>query len=251
MPITSITLIEHLMMKIHLLPLTSVRSVDNAAAAKAAGQSGQVSQKFDLARFRTILNTSASSAHNFASQRPKIQKQDVSHQSLMLWVGIGNNDVTKATDDRPIVGTKSLLSCAGIAIYDMGNKVGGVAHVFFKEKTGHVFYIEGTQGREISSMGRAVVCDKPTWYEEFGWHLRGLIRKANEKGGKRYLFYAFNVQQGCRTKTQNERLTSYVEQEAQRLIADGVVSEFRWRDDRAFTLDTRTGILRRWNRIRN
>jgi chemotaxis receptor (MCP) glutamine deamidase CheD len=54
---------------------------------------------------------------------------------------------------------RPLASCAGIAIYDPKTRIGGVAHVFFNEKTSYVNYLKDHSGREIPSTGKAVVVD--------------------------------------------------------------------------------------------
>ncbi|MDP3640298.1 MAG: hypothetical protein Q8R53_03800 [Nanoarchaeota archaeon] len=152
-------------------------------------------------------------------------------------------EVTSATDGKPYVGTTSLASCAGIAIYDAEHKVGGVAHAFFNEKESIVVYMRDAQGRAIPSSGRAIVRDNPRPFEPFAYLAGALIRKADEIGGKKYKFMAFNVQHGCRTPAQNEQLKVVVDRTIDTLRQAGKISDFEYRHEQAFRLDTRTGVI--------
>jgi hypothetical protein len=150
-------------------------------------------------------------------------------------------DVTSATDEKPYVGTTSLASCAGIAVYDPEHKVGGVAHVFFNEKESMAVYTRDAQGREIPSSGRAIVVDNPRPFEPFAYLAEALVRRADEIGGQRYKFMAFNVQHGCRKPEQNEQLKSVVDRTIEKLRQAGKITDVEYRHERAFILDTING----------
>ncbi len=89
----------------------------------------------------------------------------------LLYVPMGFAEATRATDPKPKIGTASLASCAGIGLYDPDRKVGGVAHVFFNEKTTHTWtdYKHDSQGRAIPSTGRMhhQTVDDPYWFRQF------------------------------------------------------------------------------------
>ncbi len=140
-------------------------------------------------------------------------------------------DVTSADDEKPYVGTTSLASCAGIAIYDPVNKIGGVAHVFFCEK-------------ETIQYGESIaIIDNPRPFDPFAYLAESLVRKADSIGGDRYKFIAFNIQYGCRTQEQNIQLQSVVERTVDKLKQAGKITDFEYRHDQQFKLDTRTGLI--------
>lgn len=60
--------------------------------------------------------------------------RELERQGLLKYVSMSHCDATTARDPQPYIGTSSLASCAGVAIYDRDKQVGGVAHVFFNEK---------------------------------------------------------------------------------------------------------------------
>jgi hypothetical protein len=152
-------------------------------------------------------------------------------------------DVTSATDEKPYVGTTSLASCAGIAIYDPKHQVGGVAHVFFNKKESMTLYMCDSQGKEIPSTGRKIVVDTPRPFEPFAYLAEALVRRADEIGGEKYKFMAFNVQHGCRKPEQNEQLKSVVERTIDKLRQAGKITDGEYRHEQAFRLDTRTGTI--------
>ena len=159
------------------------------------------------------------------------------------FVPMSGIDVTSADDEKPYVGTTSLASCAGIAIYDAEHKVGGVAHAFFNEKESMDVYMHDAQGREIPSSGREIIVNNPRPFEPFAWLAESLIRKADEIGGQKYTFMAFNVQYGSRTPEQNKQLKVVVDRTIDKLTRAGKISDFEYRYEREFRLDTRTGAI--------
>ena len=159
------------------------------------------------------------------------------------FVPMSGIDVTSADDEKPYVGTTSLASCAGIAIYDSENKVGGVAHAFFNEKESMTVYMRDAQGREIPSTGRAVVVNNPRPFEPFAYLAEALVRRADELGGEKYKFMAFNVEHGCRTQAQNEQLKVVADRTIDKLKRAGKISDVEYRHEQAFRLDTRTGSI--------
>lgn len=162
----------------------------------------------------------------------------------MIDVPMGWAEVTSSTDKQPKVGTASLASCAGIDIYDLEAKVGGVAHVFFNEKESYISYLRDSQGREIPSTGRSITVDNPYWYHSFKYLMDDLVRKANTKGGRTFQFYGINVLNGCRTQKQNEELTKYAQDLVQGLQSKGTLTgEPKWESWPGVVLDTRTGIV--------
>lgn len=152
-------------------------------------------------------------------------------------------DVTSATDEKPYVGTTSLASCAGIAIYDAEHKVGGVAHAFFNEKESMAVYMHDSQGRAIPSSGREIVVDNPRPFEPFAYLAEVLIRRADEIGGERYKFIAFNVEHGCRRPEQNTQLKEVVERTIAKLKQLGKITDVEYRHEQEFRLDTRIGTI--------
>ena len=159
------------------------------------------------------------------------------------FVPISGIDVTSADDEQPYIGTTSLASCAGIAIYDAEHKVGGVAHAFFNEKESMTVYMRDAQGRKIPSSGRAVIIDNPRPFEPFAYLAEALVRRADEIGGEKYKFMAFNVQHGCRKPEQNEQLKSVVERTIDKLRQTGKITDVEYRHEQEFRLDTRTGVI--------
>ncbi|MBT3450479.1 hypothetical protein HN652_00935 [archaeon] len=152
-------------------------------------------------------------------------------------------DVTSADDEKPYIGTTSLASCAGIAIYDPKNKIGGVAHVFFNDKISMSHYMRDAQGRDIPSSGRSIVVDNPRPFDPFTYLAEALVRKADSIGGEKYQFMAFNVKHGCRTQEQNIQLQSVVERTVQKLTETDKITDFEYRNETQFKLDTRTGLI--------
>lgn len=162
----------------------------------------------------------------------------------LLYVPMGNGLVTSADKDKPKVGTNSLASCAGICIYDPETKVGGVAHVFFNEKTSYTHYDTDSSGRQIASSGREIVHNDPYWYRRFENLLNHLIREAQKQGAKKFEFHGFNVLQGARTQDQNEQLARFAQELVARLTQEGVlIGEPDWKQWQGFTLDTRNGSI--------
>lgn len=160
----------------------------------------------------------------------------------LVYVPMGMAEAVTATGPKPKVGTTSLASCAGIGIYDPETRVGGIAHVFFNEKTSYVHYDTDASGRQIPSSGREIVHDDPYWYRRFEHLMSALLKKAQEKGGKAFEFHGFNVLQGARTKEQNEQLARHAQEVVKRLQDEGVlVGEPDWKMWQGVTLDTRTG----------
>lgn len=162
----------------------------------------------------------------------------------LLYVPMGFAEATRATDPKPKIGTTSLASCAGIGLYDPENKVGGVAHVFFNEKTSYVQYMRDSQGRDIPSTGREVIVDDAYWYRRFENMMNELLRKTSGKGGKSYEFHGFNVLQGARTAEQNQKLSEFAQELVKKLQEKGTFTgEADWQMWQGFTLDTRTGLF--------
>ena len=87
-------------------------------------------------------------------------KQDLEARTKFIPMTNGV-DVTSANDEKYYIGTTSLSSCAGIAIYDPEYKIGGVAHAFFNEKISMSVYARDLQGRGIPSSGREIIIDNP------------------------------------------------------------------------------------------
>lgn len=158
-------------------------------------------------------------------------------------VPMSHFDVTSAGDEKPYVGTTSLASCAGMAIYDAEHKVGGVAHVFFNEKESMAVYMQDAQGREIPSTGREVILDNPRPFEPFADLAEALVKKADKNGGERYKFMVFNVGFGCRTPEQHEQLKSVVDRTIDKLRQAGKIATVEYRHEQAFRLDTGTGAI--------
>jgi len=159
------------------------------------------------------------------------------------FVPMSGIDVTSADDEKPYVGTTSLASCAGIAIYDPEHKVGGVAHVFFNEKESMTVYMHDAQGRVIPSTGRAIVVDNPRPFEPFTYLAEALIKRADEIGGEIYKFMVFNVEYGVRTPEQNEQLKEVVERTIDNLRQAGKITDVEYRPEQEFRLDTRNGAI--------
>src|SRR3989338_8719346 len=157
------------------------------------------------------------------------------------FVPMSGIDVTSADDEKPYVGTTSLASCAGIAIYDAEHRVGGVAHAFFNEIEEIVQYIHDAEGRAIPSSGRAIVVNNPRPFEPFAYLAEALVRRDDEIGGEKYKFMAFNVQHDCRKPEQNEQLKSVVERTIDKLRQAGKITDVEYRHEQEFRLDTRTG----------
>lgn len=144
-------------------------------------------------------------------------------------------DVTSADDEKPYVGTTSLASCAGIAIYDFDHKVGGVAHVFFNEKETDMWYYQQT--------GKIRYIEKPNAFLDFQWLAEALVRRADEIGGERYKFMVFNVDHGCRRPEQNRQLKEVVERTIAQLKQSGKITDAEYRHEQDFRLDTKTGAI--------
>lgn len=151
-----------------------------------------------------------------------------------VFVPMGFAVAVSAEDKKPCVGTTSLASCAGIAIYDQERRVAGVAHVFFNEKT------SGPNG---------TVVDDPTWFRKFDELASWIISAGDKRGGGSYRMTLFNVQGGARTKEQNESLARHVESAVERLRRSGKVSSVDYRSDDNFRIDARTGDIRPYDSI--
>lgn len=164
-------------------------------------------------------------------------------EKKVKFVPMGGFDITSATDPKPIVGTTSLASCAGLAIYDPDSKVGGVLHAFFTEKEAIVQYMRDASGREIPSTGRSIVINNPFPFEPFYYLSLALIRRAEEIGGSRFEFHTFNIDFGSRTMDQNKQLRVVVEKTILELEQAGKIRSVSWKHDQDFKLDTRTGLI--------
>lgn len=171
---------------------------------------------------------------NFSQRSPRLEEK-------IKFVPMSGIDVTCAQDNQPYIGTTSLASCAGIAIYDFKNKVAGVAHIFFNKKDSLVVYEFDSKGREIPSTGRAITIDNPLPFEPFRYSAQDLVRRADEIGGEKYKFTTFNVKGGCRTPTQNEQLKSVVGKTIDVLTREGKITEVEHRHEQDFMLDSRNG----------
>ena len=156
------------------------------------------------------------------------------------FVPMSGIDVTSADDERPYIGTTSLASCAGIAIYDSENKIGAVAHVFFMEKESLTVYACDASGRAIPSTERKLVVKNTS---PFTYLAKALIRKADQIGGNQYKFMAFNIERGVRTEAQNKQLMSVVNRTVDNLRQAGKILAVEYRNERDFRLDTRTGLI--------
>lgn len=156
-------------------------------------------------------------------------------------VGMSFCDVTRAEDTRPRIGTTSLASCAGIAIYDPVAKVGGVAHAFFNDKESMTVYARDTSGREIPSSGRSIIVNNPAPFAPFEWLSDSLIKKADALGGQQYIYYTFNIEHGCRTPEQNQQLEAVVQSVISQLTTAGKIISTESRHETGFILDTRDG----------
>lgn len=164
----------------------------------------------------------------------------------ILMVPISFAEVTSAEDEKFMIGTTSLDSCAGVAIYDEEQKIGGVSHVFFNDKESLTVYDRDAQGREIPSSGRSVIVNNPRPFEPFKWLTTSLVKKADEKGGKRYKVKVFNVGHGVRTPEQNIQLKRVVEETLASLGSEGKIVDSEYRNEQSFVLDTRDGQIRPW-----
>jgi len=187
---------------------------------------------------------------NFRLEKPGFDnfRANPEQDKELLYVPMGFAEATRATDPRPKIGTTSLASCAGIGLYDPENKVGGVAHVFFNEKTTHTWttYMRDSQGRDIPSTGKMhyQTVDDPYWYHRFESMMNELLHKTTGKGGRSYEFHGFNVLQGARTAEQNKKLAEFAQELVKKLHDKGTFTgEPDWQMWQGFTLDTRTGLF--------
>ena len=118
-------------------------------------------------------------------------------------------------DGLPCIGTVSLYSCLGLALYDKENMVGGAAHLYLGRKT--------ADAKAVRPM------------------LDLLLELSDSKGGALYHIYAFNALNGVRTWS--EELTGHLNGMMFSLIESGRASGFSHRDERNFILDARDGSL--------
>ncbi len=162
---------------------------------------------------------------------------------LAKYVPMEGMDTTSATDEKPLIGTSALASCAGIAVYDPERKVGGAAHVFFNQKESLVHYMRDAQGREIPSTGREVIIDNPRSFDPFLYNAQALVHLADSRGGHQYNFIAFNIDHGCRTQAQNQQLKEVVERTIGQLREQGKLLSAEYRPETDFLLDTRNGRI--------
>ncbi len=149
--------------------------------------------------------------------------------------------VTSSADPKPMVGTTSLTSCAGLAVYDPDAKVGGGLHAFFKEKEVLTDYMRDERGREIPGTEGLILINNP--FGPFSSLTRGLVDKAISVGGDRFDLYAFNIDFGIRTPNRNRQLRKIAEELLQELEQAGRIRTVSWRNERNFKLDTRTGVI--------
>jgi len=144
----------------------------------------------------------------------------------LVYVPMNDLTVVSATENCYCVGTSDLTSCAGIAIYDPDTKVGGVAHISFNpEIEGYITPVRGFQ------------------FSRFSDYADRLISTAGKNGGNKYLFYAFNIGNGCRTQSQNSLLTEIVKTTVDQWQEKEKIIGFEYRDERAFLLNTKTGDI--------
>jgi len=115
--------------------------------------------------------------------------------------------------------------------------------VFFNDKISIAVYLKDSTGREIPSTGRSVIINNPNPFSDLKYECKALIRKADELGGQKYKFIAFNIDHGCRTREQNNRLKEVVEETIKEFISTGKISQSDYRNEREFILDTKTGAI--------
>ncbi len=193
-----------------------------------------VRKGIDLTQLRTLLDSLAPFHDYTPNPFPK---------EKTIEVPMGGLEVTTAIAEKPYIGTASLASCAGIAIYDAQNKIGGVAHVFFNEKESMTIYQRDAQGREIPSSGRSIIVNNPFWYSPFSQNANQLIAMADARGGSNYQFTAFNIHHGCRTRKQNEKLVEIVDGVIATLQANRKITTASYRTETAFVVNTITGQI--------
>ena len=153
--------------------------------------------------------------------------------------------VAAGTETRHYLGTTDLASCIGLVIYDTDQKIGGIAHVYYKEDYDLTLYMRDEQQQsqkyaryernpDDSSDERNLVVDNV---------VEALINEANKIGGKQYKLIAFNVKRGDRKKEQNRQLEDAIKKTAARLGSSEKINGLEFRNERAFILDTGTGKI--------
>ncbi|MFH0884577.1 MAG: hypothetical protein V1861_02610 [Candidatus Micrarchaeota archaeon] len=132
-----------------------------------------------------------------------------------VMVGLDEATAIRASNVFPFIGTSSLTSCVGIAVYDPDAKVGAVAHIKLTATS-----------QDFAHVARMIA---------------QAIETANVVGGRNYVLYSFNGRNGSRDW--NDQLAGFLEREAVTLIASGTVSRFEQREEHNFVLDARTGNI--------
>lgn len=130
-------------------------------------------------------------------------------------VGVNEVHAMKSTASEHCVGTRSLSSCVGFALFDEQKKVGAAAHVMLEADTPAPEPVE----RMISL----------------------LIDAANMVGGSAYRMFIFNAREGARGW--NGQLSAFVDNTLQRLSESGIIRGYEHSDARSFVLDTKTGHI--------
>jgi len=130
---------------------------------------------------------------------------------------VGVNEVAAVAfhNRQHCIGTTSLSSCAGFALFDPDSKVGAAAHVRLSQENPALEPV-----KKILSM---------------------LVDAAGMVGGRKYIAYAFNVREGARSW--NAELSAFVNGLMANLMDDGVVSHFEHRDERQFVINAKTGDI--------
>lgn len=127
----------------------------------------------------------------------------------------GRKNVTSPGESQPCIGTASLHTCLGVAIYDREKKIGGGYHQYFDE---------------IRSFSP---------FREWTWKL---IDDAREAGGRKFALSIVNVGNLIyRTPQKNRELGSVVEETVKDVMSSGVITGIVYIDSEEFRLDTRTG----------
>ncbi len=137
------------------------------------------------------------------------------YAAITRMVGVNEVSAVRFSNTLPCVGTSSLSSCIGFAVYDAEAKVGAVAHVFVP-KSGEGF-------QQVAQM------------------LARTVEAADLVGGSKYVLYAFNGRQP--DSGRNGPLESAIGEAADALMQSGRVMKFEHREEHNFVLDTRSGDI--------
>lgn len=176
----------------------------------------------------------------------------------------GELTAASAEDKIHYLGTGNLLTCVGIALYDPNKRVGAVGHESFdfgdkydlnshKDKliqfSGKLAWpvVEGPgdlHSQEKRIVGGVIIPNNITSETHFASYLEALIGIANQKGGKSFQLWLFNMlKPNFRRDSYDDRLKRRIEPHLVTLYSKRLIHSITYRRETGFSMDVKTGEL--------